>query len=384
MIKKAFLGAAFLLCAVLPGFSAGVDLTIRFYDKKVYFTDGDPIYIQVTLNNNSPSVYRFRMADDHVFSLDFDVRTMKNRPVEAAEVLLRRRGSSSQVFFRDISIESGESFSFIENLRDYAALNATGVYVVQARLYPELYKNNAALRTGAFPAASQTGQQTVNGGGLAGSGGSGGLTGMAGSGGNAGSGGSGGSLSSGGNGGGAGSNGSNGSANTDLLSARLTLNIRTPLLPAEDGLPQALDLETNAILVRDRLPPDEVIAFMLTARQKSQWEKFFLYLDLEQMLLRDAARERRWRVESEEGRRRMLERFRSDLQSSTIDGDISSIPSRFDIERTTYNAGEGTVIVLERFRQGDYTEKKRYTYHLRKTDDVWTVIDYVVINLGTE
>ena len=169
-----------------------------------------------------------------------------------------------------------------------------------------------------------------------------------------------------------------------MLSARLTLNIRTPLLPAEDGLPQALDLETNAVLVRDRLPPDEVVAFMLTARQKSQWEKFFLYLDLEQMLLRDAARERRWRVESEEGRRRMLERFRSDLQSSVIDGDISSIPSRFDIERTTYSAAEGTVIVLERFRQGDYTEKKRYTYHLRKTGDIWTVIDYVVINLGTE
>jgi hypothetical protein len=338
VIKKAFLGAAFLLCASFPGFSAGVDLAIRFYDKKIYYTDGDPIYIQVTLNNNSPSVYRFRIADDHVFSLDFDVRTMKNRPVEAAEVLLRRRGSSSQVFFRDITIESGESFSFIENLRDYAALNSTGVYVVQARLYPELYKNNAALRTDALPDTAHNGPPVTG----------------------------------------------SGAANTALLSARLTLNIRTPLLPAEDGLPQALDMETNAVLVRDKLPPDEVIAFMLTARQKSQWEKFFLYLDIEQMLLRDAARERRWRVESEEGRRRMLERFRNDLQSAVIDGDISSIPSRFDIERTTYSAGEGTVIVLERFKQGDYTEKKRYTYHLRKTDDVWTVIDYVVINLGTE
>jgi hypothetical protein len=258
------------------------------------------------------------MAEDHVFTLDFDVRSLKNRPVEAAPVLLWRRGSGSTVFFREITVEPGESFSFVEDLRDYARLDEPGNYVVQARLYPEMLKNVMAGEGAA------------------------------------------------------------------LISPRLNLSIRQPLYTSEDGLPQALDVETNAVLVRERLPPDEVVSFMLTARQKSQWEKFFLYIDLEQMLRRDGARERRWRAESEQGRRRMLEQLRADMQSAVIDGDIQAIPLRFEIERTTYSAGEGTVVVLERFKQGDYIEKKRYTYHLRKYDEIWTVVDYVVVNLGTE
>jgi hypothetical protein len=49
-----------------------------------------------------------------------------------------------------------------------------------------------------------------------------------------------------------------------------------------------------------------------------------------------------------------------------------------------YNNLEGTVTVLEKFRVGNYTERKRYTYYLRRKDDIWTVVDYSVVNLGTE
>jgi hypothetical protein len=80
----------------------------------------------------------------------------------------------------------------------------------------------------------------------------------------------------------------------------------------------------------------------------------------------------------------MLARYRQELQGAKIDGDISAIPYEFTIERTTYNADEGTVTVLEKFKTGDYTERKRYTYYLSRVDDIWTIVDYVVINLGTE
>ncbi|MDR0496440.1 MAG: hypothetical protein LBH42_02370, partial [Treponema sp.] len=141
---------------------------------------------------------------------------------------------------------------------------------------------------------------------------------------------------------------------------------------------------TNAILVREKLPPDEVVSYLLTARQKSQWEKFFLYLDLEAMLSRDAYRRRQYNAESEEGRRRMLVRYRQDLQNAVTDGEISLIPMDFTIERTVYNAQTGTVTALEFFRVGNYTERKRFTWYLEKKDDTWTIIDYSVVNLGTE
>ncbi|AEF80576.1 hypothetical protein [Leadbettera azotonutricia] len=298
---------------------AAIGINIRYFDKRIYYLETGPILVQVTLTNNSPGTFRFKLADERVFSVDFDVKTTTNRPVEAADILVRKRSQSQQVYFREISVEAGESFSFVEDIRDFALLNKAGSYVVQARIYPELY----------YPSAVSGDSQP-------------------------------------------------------LASNRLTLNIRPPLIPGPDGVPLALDVETNAVLARERLPPDEVVSYLLTARQKEQWEKFFLYLDLEAMLSHSAPRRRQWLAEGEEGRQRMLARYRTELQSETVDGDIATIPKDFTIERTVYGQEEGTVTVLEYFKVGTYTEKKRYTYYLRRSNDIWTIVDYSVVNLGTQ
>ncbi|MDR1373576.1 MAG: hypothetical protein LBJ24_01255 [Treponema sp.] len=319
--------AFMLFWGVLSALRAGdITVTIRYFDKRIYYIqeasgssggNADPIYVQVTISNNSPSAYRFKLADERAFSVDFDIRTMTNRMVEASERLIRRRTENRQVFFREVAVESGESFSFMEDIRDYADLNRSGAFVVQAKLYPELLRPDE----GAAEA---------------------------------------------------------------LESNRLSLSLRPLVLPGPGGIPLEMDTATNALLVREKLPPDRVIDYILTARQKSQWEKYVLYLDLESMISRDPVRRRQWLAESEEGQQRMLTRYRTELQSSVIDGDIAAIPMDFEIERTTYNNEEGTVIVLEKFRIGNYTERRRYTYYLRRRDDIWTVVDYSVVNLGTE
>jgi hypothetical protein len=302
-----------------------IGLGIRYFDKRIYYLADDPIQVQITITNNSAGTYRFRLAEDRAFSIDFDVRTMTNLAVNPSPTLVRRRSTNQQVFFREITVESGESFSFMEDLRNYAELTRSGSYVVQVRMYPELY------RSAETPISL----------------------------------------------------GSTGTA-IPLESNRLSLNIRPPALPGPDGLPQALDMETNANLVREKLPPDQVVQYILTARQKGQWEKFFLYLDLENMVKRDAPRQRQWQAESEEGRQSMVARYRRELMAAVTDGDIATIPMEFTIEQTTYTAEEGTVSVLEKFKTGNYIERKRYTYHLRQKDDVWTIVDYTVLNLGTE
>jgi hypothetical protein len=322
VVKPVFTGL-FLWLALASAAAAGeVSFNIRYFDKRIYYLENGPIYLEATITNNSPGPFRFKLADDRIFSLDFEVRTVTNRPMEAADVLLRRRNQSQQVFFREITVESGESFSFVEDIRSYANLSQSGSFIIQARIYPELYR-----RGGAQPV-----------------------------------------------GGGAGF----------LESNRLALNIRPPALPGPDGTAPVMDVETGAALVREKLPPDEVVAYALSARQKSQWEKFFLYLDLEAMINRDAYRRREWQANNEEGRRRMIERYRTELQNAVVDGDISTIPLNFTIERTIYDPLEATVTVLERFKAGDYTERKRYTYTLRRRDDIWAVVDYMVVNLGTE
>ncbi|MDR1108991.1 MAG: hypothetical protein LBL19_08155 [Spirochaetaceae bacterium] len=302
-----------------PGASE-VDLSIRFYDKRVYYIPGavtEPILVQVTLANKGPAPYHFRLAEDRIFSVDFEVKTLTNRPLEAAGLLVRKRTQSAPVFFRDISVESGESFSFIEDIRDYVALDQAGSFVLQVKMYPDLIRNTAG---GTLP----------------------------------------------------------------LESNRLSLHLRPPALPGPGGIPLAMDVETNAILVRESLPPDQVVEYTLRARQKNQWEKFFLYLDLEAMLRRDPQRQRQWQGASEEVRLRMIDQYRTGLENAVVDGDIATIPLEFRVERTTYNAEEGTVSVLEFFRFRDIIEKKRYTYDLRLRDDIWTIVGYTVQNLGTE
>ena len=311
----------------------GIAFNIRFFDRRIYYLDQDPIFVQLTLTNNSPSTFFFRLANDRAFSLDFDVRTASNRGVEEADILIRRRSQSQQVFFREISIDTGESFSFVEDLRDFVSLTQSGAYVVQAQLYPDLLQTVESLvgmGGGIIPGAT---------------------------------------LAAGG---------------SPLESNRLSLSIRPRPMLGPDGIPLALDVVTNAVLVRERLPPDEVVGYLLTARQQSRWERFFLYLDTEAMLARDPYRRRQWNAESEEGRQRMLERYRQDLQNAVVDGDISLIPMNFVIERTVYTAGSATVTVLQHFRVGNFTEIKRYTWYLERREDIWMIVDYSVINLGTE
>jgi hypothetical protein len=330
---------------------SGIDVEIRFFDKRLYYPRTGNIFVRVTLTNNSSEPYSFRLSEDRAFSLDFDVRTLANRPVENADAFMRKRSGQRQVFFREVILDTGESLSFTENIRDWRRLDTPGSYIVQAKFYPGLFKagnGGMDVRSGfetpiGAPAGSPAGAPigTVAEYGEAGQG--------------------------------------------VLVSNRLNLHIRSPAdILSADGAPAALEEETQAVYFRESLPPDEVVAWTLTSRQKSQWEKFFLYLNIEQLILNDAARERKWRSESEEGRQRMLAKYREDLRKQVIDGDITAIPYEFSIERTTYNSDEGTVSVLEKFRMGGYNERKRYTYYLRRDAGVWTIVDYIAQNLGTE
>jgi hypothetical protein len=300
--------------------NSGVDFNIRFFDRRIYYAENDPINIQVTITNNSPSTYRFKLADERVFSLDFDVRTVTNRPLEPADALVRKRTQYQRIFFREIAVEAGEAFSFVENLRDYVKISQPGSFVVQARVYPEL------LRFGSDASAAIP---------------------------------------------------------MTLESKRLSLSIWPPLAATAEGIPLEMDVATGAVLVRQRLAPDQVVDYMIDARQKSQWEKFYLYLDLEEMLAQDGARQRRWLSESEEGRKRMVDQYRQELKNSSTDG-ISVIPTDYTIEMTQYTSSGGTVTVLEKFKNTNFTELKRYTYYLRFKDNIWTIAGYSVTNLGTE
>ena len=54
--------------------------------------------------------------------------------------LSRKRTTSRTVYFREITLESGEEYSFTENLKDYIKIETPAVYYFEVYFYPELYK----------------------------------------------------------------------------------------------------------------------------------------------------------------------------------------------------------------------------------------------------
>lgn len=295
---------------------SGASVSIKYFDRTMYYpgqADSNPVFVHISIKNNSQDTLRFKLADDRMFSLDFDAYTVKNTKLSETEQLIRKRTTNQTVYFREIALETGEEYSFVENLKEYIEIDEPSVYYVELKFYPELYKSKYI----------------------------------------------------------------------SLSSNRLTMEVRpSPLSASSSVLP--VRQSTAEILKPEEIAPDKVVEQTIIARQKSLWDQYFLYIDVESMLQRSSTQKRKYANSSAAERGRMLASYKADLMQSRIDGDIVAVPERFEIERTVYTQTEGTVTVTEWFKYPNYHEKKSYVYKLRQREGIWQIYDYTVTNLGTE
>jgi hypothetical protein len=292
--------------------AADVKLSIRFFDKRIYFP-GSEIPIVVTISNDSEDTYRFKLADDRVYSLAFEARTPTNRLLDLSDAYKVAMSRSGPVFYRELAIKPGEEYSFREDLGRFVRVDEPGNYSIKASFFPELA--------------------------------------------------------------------------TSSLAAPVPSNILSLSVRPSPGIPpasEAIRAVTGEALKAQAIPPDEVVRRTIIARQKGQWNEFFLYLDLEALLSRDQDRKRQYVAESDEGRRRMIERFRADLQTSVVDNDIVVQPYYFEVVETRYTESSGFVTVVEKFQSGQLRLVKEYRYILQRREEVWQIVDYTVFNKGTE
>ncbi len=293
-----------------------IDVSIEYYNKTIFYADNsenNPVYVHITIANHSKKTFRFKLADDRSFSLDFDIFTVKNENLSQTDSLIKKRTTNQTVYFREISLESGEEYSFVENVKNFITFSEPSIYYMRLIFYPEMYKS-----------------KYIN-----------------------------------------------------LTSNRLTLDMRPSSSAASASL-LPIQKNTAAVLTPEAISPDKVVEQTIIARQKSLWDQYFLYMDVESMLLQDPVRARKYKMLSSSDRIRMLENYKIDLMQSRIDQDIVSIPEKFMIEKTVYSTNEGTVEVIEWFKYANFREKKRYTYHVRQRDGIWQIYSYNVDNLGTE
>ena len=307
---------AFFIALIASSVSAEVDVGIRFYDKRVYYPESE-IAVKVSVTNNTTGTYRFKLAENRMYSLAFDARTPANRHLDAALEFKRSRADSSPVFYREITVEPGEEYSFVERLESYVAIADPGTFAVQASFWPDLAPRSPDDKR------------------------------------------------------------------EPLLSNILMLSVR----PSPAGLPSVVDTikrETGEILLPQALAPDEVVKRTIEARQRSRWNEFFLYIDLESLLKQSPELLRAYNRESDEGRRKLLEKFRNDLEALQADAQIVSLPSEYTILETRYGPNQGSVRVTEKFDEKGFKSIKEYEYDLRRREDIWYIVGYTVVNKGTE
>lgn len=128
-----------LLVLMLVGGSlfAQVQLSIQFFDRSLYSPQSD-IMVRVTIRNNSSQEFRFKLADERRRSLSFEVRSLTNRQLPASPSWIRTMSGNAPAFYRELNLQPGEEYSFIENLHDYVAMTEAGTYLMQCNFAPEL------------------------------------------------------------------------------------------------------------------------------------------------------------------------------------------------------------------------------------------------------
>ena len=173
------------------------------------------------------------------------------------------------------------------------------------------------------------------------------------------------------------------SRRTSISSNRIVLEINPPRMIGSQNI-APMDYDTGHIIQPEFLPPDQVIEQTIVARQRSLWDQFFLYMDVESIYFKNPQNKIRYNNLSENERQKLLLNFKNSLISERIDNEIIALPKKFETERTTYTKSEGTVSVIQWFEYPTFTEKKRYTYYLRLRNNIWQIYDYSVDNIGTE
>lgn len=169
-----------------------------------------------------------------------------------------------------------------------------------------------------------------------------------------------------------------------LISNRLPLSIRPG--STEKEFTEYLDYETGEILRANPIAPDEAVRYMLESRQQSIWPRFFLYIDIRELMLNDSNIRRKFERSSEEEQQVLIRNFKDQMEGERLQSDqsIVIIPSDFEILHTSYSADNATVIVREEFLQMGYTAVKSYTYYLHRRDGIWKIYNYEVKNIGTK
>ena len=117
MKKYCLFALIFIFSVIYPVFSEQVEVRIRYFDKKIYYTDS-PVQVKVEIINNSPDTFRFKSSELRCFNFEFDVKTLTNKKLDHSSEFIMDRSTNQQVFFREVSLAPGETYSIVTGFEE--------------------------------------------------------------------------------------------------------------------------------------------------------------------------------------------------------------------------------------------------------------------------
>jgi hypothetical protein len=134
-----------LAAAIISSAGANVRFSIRYQDKNIYYP-GDVIRLKLTLANpvdSGDSELTFHLADDPLESFGFDIRSLTGEPVPTAEGFassLNDRGA-----YRVVHLAPGQELSITVTLNQWADLSDPGQYRLTGFFFPERRDRNSSV-----------------------------------------------------------------------------------------------------------------------------------------------------------------------------------------------------------------------------------------------
>ena len=118
-----------------------VQFTLSYFEKSVYYPDSE-IQIKATLRNNGNQAFFFRSADNRIFNLKVQVRSLENRALKEAADYAMLKNSNKPYFYRDISLEPGEEYAFVFTLNRFVQIEEPGMFLLEAQYLTDLTTEN--------------------------------------------------------------------------------------------------------------------------------------------------------------------------------------------------------------------------------------------------
>ncbi len=298
-----------------------IEVSIRFYNQKIYYLNTvDEIQVEIRIINNSLEPYRFKLANEKIYNLDFLALTQQGIEFATAESLEINRNNFNYVYFKEIILNPNEEYGFIVRLSDYVQLKQSGRFPVRVRFYPNLltdsvsaYLSSNSMQLYIWPDGSFPEAEDME-----------------------------------------------GSDITEIVQ-------RMELAPDKvvENTIRALQQQnwTSFLLYLD------IESFI---KDNESWNTRYL----------NATEENRMIMREIQYPNLLKDQF--SLENQAGDEQILYVPNNFVIEKTTYNLTNAEVEVMEYFEFRDFIEVKKYTYYLEMKENFWMITRYKVVNAGNE